>query len=403
MSVAVSRQPQLPSFNRPTRVHNPAPRSSPVVARGIIRLPKDVLPTQQGARQARPRQRRLPKSSPVDTKVAENAVEKEDDPTMFYPMNGHSTTPKRPFRDPPSSRKPMTASTPPRSVSQSTTTRAKQSSQAEVTTTVDTSDSDAPHTRVIRELPSTPASNNSKKHPTSSPSTPESNGNINNKEQHQNNGGKNPKSRRTRPKSNPMPATAVLSMPAPGGGRDPRAPIPGQFMSRSVPSIGSAGSALPEWDMPASFSSGTDPFVVDPDEPVVKPTRVSRSESPDAPPIVPWLEIQEDHVYPMAPSSISAVSNTKSQSTPNILLTSQHQSSPSSHSLPRRGSGRQTNRHARTVSVPSLSTLPYVQREQQPSSPTSPKVADGNQVKYAGGRFQSAPAPTFLPMPSFAI
>ena len=403
MSVAVSRQPQLPSFNRTTKVHNPVPRSSPVVARGIIRLPKDVLPTQQGARQARPRHRRLPKSSPVDTKATANAVEKEDDPTMFYPMNGHSTTPKRPFRDPPSSRKPMTASTPPRSISQSTTTRAKQSSQAEMTT-ADTSDSDVSNNHVITELPSTPASNNSKKHPTSSPSTPESNGNINNKEQHQNNGGKNSKSRRSRPKSNPMPATAVLSMPAPGGGRgSPRAPIPGQFMSRSVPSIGSAGSALPEWDMPASFSSGTDPFIVEPDESVVKPTRVSRSESPDAPPIVPWLEIQEDHVYPMAPSSISTVSTTKSQSTPDILLTSQHRSSASSHSLPRHGSGRQTNRHARTVSVPSLTTLPFVQREQQPSSPTSPKVADGNQVRYAGGRFQSAPAPTFLPMPSFAI
>ncbi len=395
MSVAVARQPQLPSFNRTSRVHNPAPRPSSVVARGIIRLPKDVLPTQQGARQTKPRHRRSPKSSSVDPKAAANAVDKADD--LIQPIKGHSTTPKRPSRDAASSRKPISPSTP--RVSNNPKPRAKQFSQAE-TINPDTSDSDVSQTSLIPEFPSTPASNNSKKRPTSFSSTLETNGNIN-KDQHQNSAAKNSRSRRGGHRSNQTPATAALSIPTPSRGRDSsRAPIPDQFMSRSVPSSGGAGSALPDWDLPPSFSSRTDPFIVEHEGQVVKPARVSRSESPEARlPIVPWLEFQEDHVYTAMASATTAISSANSQSTPDVRLTSQHRSSPSSNSIPCR-SGRPTNRHARTVSVPSLSTLPFVQKEQQPSSP---KVVDSSQVKYAGGRFQSAPAPTFLPMPSFVI
>ncbi|KAF8342873.1 uncharacterized protein EI90DRAFT_797936 [Cantharellus anzutake] len=198
-----------------------------------------------------------------------------------------------------------------------------------------------------------------------------------------------------------MPALVSAAMPIPVGGRGQsaaRAPIPAQFMSRSVPLSSSAGKALPDWDMPPSFSTITDPFIVDPEEQAGKPTRASRSMSPEVGRPLPWLEVQDDDDFPlMSPPSTPPASNAKSHSTSNLLLPSRH-----SNTTPRR-SGRPVNRHARTVSVPSLSTQPLVQREQQPPSPVSPKFADGHQVKYAGGRFQSAPAPTFLPMPTFAI
>ncbi|KAF9506424.1 hypothetical protein BS47DRAFT_1399508 [Hydnum rufescens UP504] len=92
---------------------------------------------------------------------------------------------------------------------------------------------------------------------------------------------------------------------------------------------------------------------------------LSRRERPQP---VPWLEAFED-------DTVSSTVDQKTQSSPNAHAPSQQD-----------------------IVRSSISVNPLMQKE---SPGPLDRSKDGNVVKYAGGRFQSAPAPTFLPMPSF--
>jgi Proline-rich nuclear receptor coactivator motif len=170
-------------------------------------------------------------------------------------------------------------------------------------------------------------------------------------------------------------ASEAVAIPSHRGRGSGRSSTGDPFLSRSVP-VGTSVGALPDWDMPPSFGSTTDRKTE------IHPSPIqSRRERP-AP--VPWLEAFEDDTVP-------STVDQKAQSSPNVHF-------PIEPPSPTRRNARPMHHHTRTSSVPSISVNPLMQKE---SPGPLDRSKDGNVVKYAGGRFQSAPAPTFLPMPSF--
>lgn len=191
------------------------------------------------------------------------------------------------------------------------------------------------------------------------------------------------------------------------------------FLSRSVPV-----SSLPDWDLPppsfgtssgSSTSSRSDitamlgadlrnlplseprlsPPPTTPEQRLQRPTRhlkvAARSEERL---LVPWVETLEDENERSAALHASAP----------LMSRSARTGTPDSPTP--RTPTRPARRHARTASVPSMSSVhgfsgspaaPIVHRKYGGSPASNSEQAN----KYANGRFQSAPAPTFLPMPTF--
>lgn len=183
------------------------------------------------------------------------------------------------------------------------------------------------------------------------------------------------------------------------------------FLSRSVPV-----SSLPDWDLPPpsfgiSSSSSGDITAADFHHPPLSASQLSptpatperRSQPPAPLPraaamsdnrfLVPWIEtLDEEERSAALHASAPLVSRPARAGIPD---------SPAP-----RTPTRPARRHTRTASVPSMSSVHGF-----PSSPTtsaSPRRYGGSPAssteqvnKYANGRFQSAPAPTFLPMPTF--
>jgi hypothetical protein len=187
------------------------------------------------------------------------------------------------------------------------------------------------------------------------------------------------------------------------------------FLSRSVPV-----SSLPDWDLPppsfgtsssntSSRSDITAMLGVDLhhhlplSEPQLSPppaTPEQRSQRPTPHPkaavmsegrlLVPWVETLEDEGERSAALHASAP----------LVSRSGRPGIPDSPAP--RTPTRPARRHARTASVPSMSSVHGFSGS--PAAPTAHRRYGGSpeQVnKYANGRFQSAPAPTFLPMPTF--
>lgn len=140
-------------------------------------------------------------------------------------------------------------------------------------------------------------------------------------------------------------------------------------LSRSVPNA--SVPVLPDWDSPPQASAPWNSAPPSPTEP----------EGP-----ISWMETFGDDTVPVAP---------KAPVRPFAVAQIQFPTGPPS---PPRRSARPVGRHNRTASTPSLS-LALMARDEEDRPMYTP---DGKLIKYAGSRFQSAPAPTFIPMPSFA-
>jgi len=185
------------------------------------------------------------------------------------------------------------------------------------------------------------------------------------------------------------------------------------FLSRSVPV-----SSLPDWDLPppsfgvsgSSSSSELTQATADfshpplsaPQLPPSSPT-VRRLQRPALHPkiaatsedrlLVPWIDTLEDEEERSAALQASAP-----------LVPRQSRSGIPDSPAPRTPT-RPTRRHARTASVPSMSSVHGFSGSPAASTGRrhggSPASSTEQINKYANGRFQSAPAPTFLPMPTF--
>lgn len=202
------------------------------------------------------------------------------------------------------------------------------------------------------------------------------------------------------------------------GGHTRAATSTDPFLSRSVPS----NNALPDWDLPASFgSSSGGNFSDSSDLTTTMATNMQQlsqsmsqlpmpSASPQRPVrpaprpstggavseqriLVPWIETLEDEEERAAALGASAPLMMMNRPPRAGIVGNLGPSTPT----------RPVRRHARTASVPSLGT-PHVFNGSSSgsSTPNSRAESSTDRVnKYANGRFQSAPAPTFLPMPSF--
>ncbi|KAF8317722.1 hypothetical protein DL93DRAFT_2165567 [Clavulina sp. PMI_390] len=266
------------------------------------------------------------------------------------------------------------------------------------------------------------------------------------------------------PASTTPAATAIpIASPSRNGrnyGHNRSATTADPFLSRSVPL---AGSALPDWDMPLSFAFGpsststsnsnstttSSSYKSEVTEKFAAPTgmdisledlfqSVSQSPTPAAAvstPVRPaprtsrsgpferreltrWTDtiLDEDERTAALGASLPLMSsqarNHRGQSPPASASTSALQSFPNPGASPMASAAlpstptRPARRHTRTASVPAMGTFPHA----MPSTPMGAATIPGSRAeptnveranKYANGRFQAAPAATFLPMPSF--
>lgn len=203
------------------------------------------------------------------------------------------------------------------------------------------------------------------------------------------------------------------------------------FLSRSVPSSIDHGHGLPDWDMPPSF--GINSSTIQPGSGSITPStasilhasmpdlqhhltsasplrpapRTSKSTQSEERFLVPWTETLEDAEERHAAEGASNIlSNAAKVARSNAVGIG----APQTPTRPGR-------RHARTASVPSMSLINshslmhgsstpphHVYTSAPQSGPGTPASSSTDRVnKYAGGRFQSAPAPAFIPMPSFQL
>lgn len=149
------------------------------------------------------------------------------------------------------------------------------------------------------------------------------------------------------------------------------------ILSRSVPTA--SVPALPDWDSPPLQSPRT----------VSAPwnSAPSTPTEPEGP--ISWMGDFGDDTVP----AVTAPKPTVVKPYPVAQI--QFPTSPPS---PPRRSVRPLGRHTRTASSPTIG-FSMLARDEEDRPMFTP---DGKLIKYAGSRFQSAPAPTFIPMPSFA-
>lgn len=361
MSVAVQRSHSiqthgLPPFARnsrpPQRQTPPKPKAQSQSSHtpGLIRLPPMTLSVPH-ARASRPRQRKQ-----QDKPKAEDVVVPET-PRSIRDVQGNSTPAKKPSnRRSPSHTPKQTART--------------KSSQAEVDFDLFDSDLSLPSYN-----PPSPTTTPAKPRPATAPSTPrlDTEPVV-----------RPPRTRRSKAAPTQAPASEAIPIPVRAGSMRAKSTrsaasvdVP---LSRSVPLSISAGGALPDWDSPPTLRSRTEEdHIVEPESPTVSRGPIDHSHG-----LIPW-ETFEDDAEP-------SVTPLKSQSTPALLFPAFEPPSPT------RRSARPVHRHIRTASVPTLlgSALVSLDDSERPEY-----TKDGKKIKYAGSRFQTAPAPTTLPMPSF--